>query len=505
MKTAFVQSRPCTTGMLFCAMTFMSAVELTACAPLVPYVQPTMQLTARPTSQSSASSNDIDIASWWTSFNDPKLSSLITKLLAQNLSLQAAAARVDQARAASREAGARELPSIEFDSGVVAQHQSMDTSIGEIARHSPYYRRNPVSFNVGVGASWEIDPGRGTQHYADARGAEADAAEGDALALRVSLIGEMADAFLQVNAARTRLSLLDKQILNGQHVLDVVRRRFNAGAGSQREVSLAEAAVARARSLRPALHIALVAQTLRIDRLLGEQPGEGDGSMLARQVESDPPPAPVAAMVDNQPQELLRGRPDVVAAERRLAAAHSRVGLAVSEFYPKVSLAGLLGSTGMTGTPWLGVDGFSPQAGIGLRWRLFDFGRVQAEVDGANASEKIAIADYRMAVLSAVEDVQRSVDRRDQLADQSRGLSLEVTALEQSRNASLEAYKAGSISVSDVLLSDDQLLQAQDSLAQSSFDELRALVDVYRSLGGGWKASRSSTSGPTVARLNHVE
>jgi len=487
------------------AFTLAGAMGLTGCAPLTPYTLPTLPLAVMPVPDATSAVNAADLSSWWTLFSDARLDALVETLLQENLGLQAAAARVDQARAASREAGAGELPSIALESGVTAQHQSMDTSIGEIAHHSPYYRRNPVSLNGGVAASWEIDLGRGSRHNADAMRSEAEAADDDALALRVALICELADAYLQLGAARTRLDLLDAQIANVQHVRDVVQLRLDAGASSRREVSLAQAAVARAGARRAALHITLTAQALRIDRLLGQQPGAGEGTRLARLSEAILPPNPVAALTDFAPRALLRGRPDVIAAERRLAASHSRVGLAVSEFYPKLSLTGLLGSSGMTGTPWLGRDGFSPQAGIGLRWRLFDFGRVQAEVDGANAAERVAVAQYRASVLAAIEDVQRSVDARSRLVDQSQDLAAEVTALAQGRDASLEAYQAGSITVSEVLLAEDELLDSRDALTQSRFDEVRALAGVYRSLGGGWHAPPEVGSHIAVAESTHAE
>lgn len=185
---------------------------------------------------------------------------------------------------------------------------------------------------------------------------------------------------------------------------------------------------------------------------------------------------------------MLRRRPDVIAAERRLVASNARIGVALSEYYPSLSLTGLLGFSSLASGNLLTSKAFQPEAMLGLRWRLFDFGRVDAEVKQARGADAEALANYRNTMLRATEDVENAIVAVVELENQKQILADEVTAHQQARDAAQDAYKGGAVSLIEVLDEDRQLLQSQDLLAEVQADNARSAVAAFRSLGGGWTA-----------------
>jgi outer membrane protein TolC len=184
--------------------------------------------------------------------------------------------------------------------------------------------------------------------------------------------------------------------------------------------------------------------------------------------------------------DLLRRRPDVIAAERHLAASNARIGVAIAEYYPKVSLSALLGFESLSASHLWSAESFQPEATAGLRWRLFDFGRVDAEVAQANSANAQVLLTYRQTVLRATEDVENAFMALAQLELQTHDLLTEVDALTRARDASQRSYLAGASSLTDVLDADRQSLVAQDELARTRADTDRAAVMSFRALGGGW-------------------
>ena len=422
------------------------------------------------------------LETWWTGFDDPALTRVVERALSQNLDLAAALARVDQARAAAREAGAQLLPSLDASSSATPLRQSLNSPIGTIARHLPGYGRDQTLYDADIGAQWEIDLSGGLRRGAEAARDEAQAAAAQQLGTRVSVVAEAADAYFQVRGDQARLSLAQSQVQTDTRLLDLIHLRFSRGAAAEKEVAQAEALLAQARATIPPLRTDLEAQLNRLDVLMGAQPG-------AYAVELSAPAAIPAAPTIPPGQtaaELLRRRPDVAAAERRLAASSARIGVAVSEYYPKVSLAALLGFESLSSSRLVSAAGFQPEATAGLRWRLFDFGRIDSEVAQADSAHAQALLAYRQSVLRATEDVENAFMALAQLELQARELVNEVDALARARDASQEAYLGGASSLTDVLDAERQSLVAQDELARVRADTDRAAVRSFRALGGGW-------------------
>jgi len=418
---------------------------------------------------------------WWLGFNDPELTSIIERALAQNLDLAQSQARVKQAQAAADEAGAKLLPSGSLQTQVAGEHQSLQNEIGKIGSGFPGFSRDIGQYDVGVGASWEIDLSGGLRRDKQAAAATAQAAEAEHLGVRIMVAADAADAYLQIRGYQARIALAERQVAADDHLLDLTKQRRAQGVATDREIAQADALAAQSRALLPPLRIGLEAQLNRLDVLMGAQPGT-----YAQEL-SKPAAIPTApAVAAGDPVDLLRRRPDIMAAERKLAASNARIGSAISNYYPKVDLQALLGFESLNAQTLLRASAFQPQGMVGLRWRLFDFGRVDAEVRSAKGANAEALAGYRLTVLHATEDVENALTSLVQNAEWSRELTRETASLTQARDAAEQQYRSGAVTLIEVVDSDRQLLIAQDDLARVQADTARSAVRSYRALGGGW-------------------
>jgi NodT family efflux transporter outer membrane factor (OMF) lipoprotein len=411
------------------------------------------------------------------------LVTIVQRALSQNLDLAASIERVNQARAVAAGAGARLYPTGEFDASALVEHQSLESNLGTISRDVPTFRRNIREYAVGPVASWELDVAGGIRHNAAAARDEVQVAEANRIGTRIIVVSDAGDAYFQVRGLQARIRIAQNQIETDEHLLKLVQNRYDAGAATKREIAQAQALLDQARSTLPPLRLTLEKQLNRLDVLMGAQPGT-----YAHELDIVTPVPSIPRIANQEPIDVLRRRPDIIAAERRLAASNERIGVAVAEYYPKISLAGVLGLDSLNSGSLFTADSFQPAAVAGLRWRLFDFGRVNAEVKQARGVNAEALVDYRQAVLKAAEDVENALASLSETEAYSVEVQAEVQSLTRARDLSQEAYRAGSITLTDVLDADRQLLIAQDQLASNRADTSRAAVIVFRSFGGGWES-----------------
>jgi NodT family efflux transporter outer membrane factor (OMF) lipoprotein len=334
----------------------------------------------------------------------------------------------------------------------------------------------------GMGASWEADLAGGLRRGEEAADAELEAAQAEHAGVRVSLAAEAADAYLRVRGAQARLAIAQHQIDDEGRLLELVRLRRDKGLGSAREVAQSEALVLQAQATLPPLQREMAAQLFRLDVLTGVAPGTSEPEVAAAPVAFKVP----AIATAGGPEELLRRRPDVVAAERRLAASNARIGVAIAGYYPSFSLSGALGFESLDPSRPLTGAAFQPAALAGLHWRLFDFGRVDAEVEQARGANREALLRYRASMLHATEDVEDAIVAVIELETRHALLVREVDAQQQARDAAQDAWRGGALSLVEVLDEDRRLLAAQDQLASVRTDDARAAVAAFRALGGGW-------------------
>jgi outer membrane protein TolC len=228
-----------------------------------------------------------------------------------------------------------------------------------------------------------------------------------------------------------------------------------------------------------------------LDVLLGTQPGTHRAELTPAAL------IPMAPSITDagSPADMIRRRPDLIVAERRLAAANARIGMAISEYYPKFSLGALLGSATAVSSGNLFTTGANQAQGVlGLRWRLFDFGRVDAQIAAARGQEAEALAAYRLAVLRATEEVENSFSGLVKREAQVRILTQGELSLARARENSLAAYEGGVVSLIEVLNADGDLLQIRDAKAQAQTEAARAAISSFRALGGGWDARNVSSN-----------
>ena len=421
---------------------------------------------------------------WWNGFNDPLLTKVVERALSQNLDLEQARDRLDQSRAVLRGAGAALLPRAELQTSASDQQLSLLSPFGAVASHVPGLERDYDLYDVGASASWEIDLFGGLRRMRQAVRADAEAAGDDAAAVQVSVAAEAADAYLQVRAFQARLAVARRQENVEQKLVGLLAKRQGEGVASDRELRQAKAALDGVRATLPPLKAGEAAQLDRLDVLMGAPAGT-DATQIAAEA---PLPSPPSLAGLGVPADLLRRRPDVLAAERRLAASDARIGAAIADFYPRISITGLLGVESLDTDRLFVGDALQHTATGGLRWRLFDFGRVDAEVAQARGRQAEALAAYRQTVYRATGEVETAVSDLVQSEAQAAALDRQIVELTRARNQAQEAYEGGAISLIEVLDADRNLLVASDQLAGARAEAARAAVASFRATGGGWKA-----------------
>lgn len=465
----------------------LAAAAQTSCAPVGPkYEPPRLPAPDRFIGQTAIDQRQAPtvatLSAWWTGFNDPLLTTLVTRALEQNLDIAQAAARVTQSRATLRMAGAALRPSAGVSAQAAAAHQSVETPLGRVLNATPDFDRNGEYYEAGVGASWEIDLFGGLRRGQEAARAGYEASEAGVIATRLAVAAQTADVYVTIRGLQARLAIANQQVETRRRLLATVQQRFDKGIAPERQVRQAEGARSQVEATVPVLEAGLDAAMNALDVLLAAQPG------ACRAELSSVTPIPEAPGFSESvtPGDLMRRRPDLIVAERRVAAANARIGVAMAEYYPKFSLGALLGTATTVGGNLFTGDANQAQGILGLRWRLFDFGRVDAQIAAARGQTAEALAAYRLAVLRASQDVEDAFSSLVQRESQARTLARGEASLARARDASFSAYKGGIVSLIEVLDADSNLLGTRDAKAQAETEAARAAIVSFRALGGGW-------------------
>ncbi|VXC57428.1 RND transporter [Pseudomonas sp. 8Z] len=426
-----------------------------------------------------------DLIDWWVGFGDPQLTRLVTLALEQNLDLEQAAARIEQARAGLGAANAALLPSGSISGQGGRAYQSVETPLGQVLNSTPGFDRYGNSYEANLGASWELDVFGGLRRDREAAIAQYQASEAGAVATRLAVAAQTADLYITIRGLQTRIEVARKQVKTQEDLLATIQLLQGQGLAAELQVHQTAGALALVRASVPVLETGLDTAFNALDVMLGAQPGTHRSEL----VEAVGIPLAPQIAATGEPGDLLRRRPDLIVAERRLAASNARIGAAIAEYYPKFSLSGLIGSATSVSDGNLFSSGASQMSGVlGLRWRLFDFGRINAQIDLAKGQEAENLAAYRLAVLHATEDVENAFSALVKREEQTYLLEQGVDSLSRARQASFAAYQQGAVSLIEVLQADENLLQASDAKAQAQTASARAAVAAFRALGGGWKA-----------------
>jgi NodT family efflux transporter outer membrane factor (OMF) lipoprotein len=465
----------------------LASLPLAGCAVGPNYHQPTLVAPPAYMGTSAVAARDTvapmasEARAWWSSFGDPLMTELVVKALDQNLDIAQAAARVTQARAGLRQADAALLPSGNVSGSAAALRLSGETLQGRQLQAFGT-SRDQESYEASTGASWEIDLFGGLRRDREAAYADYQASQAGVAAARLSVAAQVADTYIAIRGLQARLAVANEQVVTQQKLVDTIGLQYRKGIAAELQLRQAEGVLSQVQAGVPVLQVALDGALNALDVLMGAQPGTYRAQLTAPVAV---PAAPAIADIGS-PADLLRRRPDLIAAERKLAASNARIGSAISEYFPKFALSGLIG-TAATGPSALLTGGATQAQGVlGLRWRLFDFGRVDAEIKTAKGRNAEALAAYRLSVLRASEDVENSFSALINREQQQRTLTSGESALARAQQSSLAAYKGGVASLIEVLDADTRLLATRDALAQARTESARAAVSSFRSLGGGW-------------------
>lgn len=431
----------------------------------------------------AAASVPADLARWWLALGDPELARLIDTALAENLDLHQADARIDEARALRDRVAGNRAPTIDAVASVNRRRQSEN---GPLPIDSiPDLEATQTIYDAGFDAAWELDLFGANRRALEGASARLQATEVEAQGVRMRIVGEVARAWFNAVGAGQELRTQQAAVMTLQQALDLVRQRAALGDASTADVDAAYVQWAAANAAVPDIQARQRAAVLSLGVLLGAPPERELALIDAAPNVLMLPTLPVGERAD-----VLRRRPDVLAAERRLAASTADISVATAELFPKLSIGAGGGFQALSTGDWF--DSPSERFSILplISWRLFDGGRVRAEIRAREAAERQAALAYEQAVLIALGDAERT------LSDYKAGLDTlahrqEVLDTSRRSHGYAEArFAAGDIARTELLAAERLLYEAESSALRAHTAAAVQLVALYKALGGGWDADR---------------
>jgi len=416
----------------------------------------------------------VDITRWWSLFNDEKLTSLVERAVESNKDLRVASAKLREARAQRVVVASGAYPYVETANSYTRSRDS------ENASSTPGLESD--LFLVGFDASWEIDVFGGIRRSIEAADADVGASVESRRDVLITVLAEVARAYLDVRGNQYRLKIARENIVTQQKTLELTVARFDAGLSSELNVAQARAQLANTETQVPLLESRIRQGIYELGVLLGQRPEDVVDELIA---EAPVPPVPPQVPV-GLPSELLRRRPDIRQCEKQLAAATARIGVATAQLFPSFSLTGSLGTASVDVSSVFSYGSRTWSVGPTITWPIFDAGKIRATVKAQTARQEQALALYEKAVLTALSDVESALIAYVKEQERNRSLVVAVNANQRAFDIGDELYSKGLVDFLNVLDSQRALYTSQDSLAQSTTTISTNLVALFKSLGGGW-------------------
>ena len=429
-----------------------------------------------------ASPESLADLTWWQVFKDPALQSLVSEALKNNRNLAVAAARVAESRALYGVSRADLWPQVGY--GANAQRQKAGATGFDPTTFN--------SFQVSGSVSWEIDLWGKIRRGNETALAQLLASEDNRRGVVLSLVTDLAQAYLELRELDSELDIVRRTIATRQATLDLFNKRLLGGVSNKLETTQAEAALAQTEAVLPSTRLSIVQKENQISLLVGRTPGPvARGEVLIDATKDIAVPAGL-------PSALLERRPDVRQAEQLLHAACAQVGVAESSFFPQLSLTGGAGYGSAELSSLLNAGSFLWNIGAGLTGPIFQGGRIRRNLEAAQARLDQARATYEQTVLTAFGEVSSSLEAHVRYAEVSAAQEKNVTALREAEKIALMRYEGGVSNYLDVLDAQRQLFSGEVSYVQALRDRLRTVVQLYRALGGGWNTPETmpATAGP---------
>ncbi len=420
---------------------------------------------------------------WWRSFGDPVLDRLVETALADNFAIEIAAARLEQAAAGVKAANGALLPAANLGGSAAVQQLSIEDVQGRAFSRFPGFQRTVEQYGLNGAASWEIDLFGRLSAGARAARAEAGVAEAGVAGARLTVAAEVVNSYVAVRTLQGRLAAAQGRLQALEGIDRLVRQRTARGVAATFEADLSGAQWAGAASAVPALQAGLEAELNRLDVLLGRAPGAA-----AAELGAGPIPRPITPALVDGPASLLARRPDVVAAERLVAASDARVAAAIAARYPRLTISGFAGllATGMSNL--LTGGALQTGASAGVTAPLFAGGRLRAQQSASEAQLREAVANWRQTALGAVAEAESALRALAERSAQADALGSAAGQLAAAQDRTQGAYKAGAVSLIDALAVERQRLDAEDQALVARAGAAQAAVAAFRALGGGWQA-----------------
>lgn len=414
---------------------------------------------------------DMTDVAWWMQFNDPVLDELIATALADNLNLMAATARVDQFLGLWRTTRAETFPQIGAGVGISRQQ---DTKTALSPGRSPY---NYYSGTLNV--NWEMDIWGRIRRATEAAQADLIASEAGRRTILLTLVSNVATSYVVLLGFDRQLQIARETEQTYEESLRIFRLRHKYGTVSQVEVSQVESEYENARQTIPLLEAQISQQEHQIALLLGQNPKP---ILRGRTIDQ----LAIPGIPKELPSQLLEQRPDIIEAEQALIAANARIGVAKTLYYPSISLTGALGVATINSSDLFDNDSGTWGIGADLLAPIFTFGNIEGQVMTAEAVQREALYNYRFSIISAFRDVEDALVATTKGRESQEAQGRRVRALATYSKLAKEKYDAGTTGYLQVLDANRSLFSSQLDYVQTQTAVLTSLVDVYRSMGGGW-------------------
>ena len=421
---------------------------------------------------------------WWKNFQDTTLNDLMAQALKSAPDLAEAQARVREARALQRFAGASRYPTADA-TGEYARNLGSDNVPTGVPPGGLGPGVHSNLWQAGFDASWEIDIFGGERRTVEAAEANYEAVTEDRADVVLTLLAEVARNYVELRGAQRRIEVARKDLAIERDLQALTQSLLAAGLAPRQDLLRAQAQVSDIEAAIPEFEADERAAAYRIAALIGRPFAE----MAAELSAPRPIPQAVSEVPVGLPSELLERRPDVRAAERRIAAANARIGIAQADLYPHFSLTAVTGLESLYFSSFSSASSGYYQIGPAISWRIFDAGRIRFQVRAESARTEAAAAIYQGSLLNAFRDVETALISYANVKIRRNNLAAESAADAQATKIAKLLYEKGVESFLPVLDAERSLYAADDQPAQSERDSALALIALYKSLGGGWQTA----------------
>ena len=430
----------------------------------------------------AAPADALERGPWWQLFGDPVLDQLAARVQVSNQNVASAVASYAQARALVRQQQASLFPTVSLNGGANRSGSGSGSGSGNASRTSGGVGN---TFQVGIGASWEPDVWGRLGHAVTSASASAQASAADLASATLSAQGELAINYLSLRQTDAQKALLDDTIAAYQRALDITQNRYQAGIVAKTDLLQAQTQLINTQSTAAGL----LRQRAQFEHAIAVLVGEAPGNFSLPITAWNPvvPEVPVGL-----PSTLLQRRPDIAAAERRVAAANEQIGIAKSAYYPNLPLSASYGFGASQVAGLFSAANSVWAIGMSATQLLFNAGATGAQVEGSEAAYAQTVAQYRQTVLTAFQNVEDQLAATRVLLTQQGLLRQASQAADQVEQQLLNQYRSGQVSYSNVITAQASALNARSALVQSMADRQTTAVALIQSLGGGWQATTST-------------